>query len=128
MKTFNIRFRSEDKLRDYLYENEIIDSSDILIQVFSHKKDMNSIKNVTTLLQELLPSASLIGTTTDGEVIEGRILTDNIVISISVFEYSYIKSTVLVSKETSFERGVLLAMNLLKMIQKLSSFLLHLQT
>jgi signal transduction histidine kinase len=114
MKTFNIRFRSEDKLRDYIYENEIIDSSDILIQVFSHKKDVNDINKITSLIYELLPSATLIGTTTDGEVIEGRILTDNIVISITVFEHSYLKSILLESQEASFDRGVLLANDLIE--------------
>ncbi len=109
MKTFNIRFRSDEKLRDYIYEHQIIDSSDILIQVFSSQKKPDEIQKITTLLNELLPSACLVGTTTDGEVIEGRILTGNIVISISIFEHSSLKSTFLKPKEDSFVIGVDLA-------------------
>ena len=109
MKTFNIRFRSDEKLRDYIYENQIIDSSDILIQVFSHQKKHNEIQKITLLLNELLPSAAVIGTTTDGEIIEGRILTSNIVISITVFDYTSLKSTFLESQSDSYSAGVTLA-------------------
>ena len=115
MKTFNIRFRSDEKLKSYIYENEIIDSEDILIQVFSHQKKHDEIENITALLHELLPSATLIGTTTDGEIIEGRILTSNTVISISVFEHSTLKSTFIEPKLDSFETGEALAK---KIIQK----------
>jgi len=90
MKTYNIRFRSDEKLRDFIYEKEILDSSDVLIQIFSYQKQHQQIRKITTMLDELLPSATVIGTTTDGAVIEGRILTSNTVISITVFEHSYI--------------------------------------
>jgi signal transduction histidine kinase len=114
MKSFNLRFRSEDKLRDYIYEHEIIDSSDVLIQIFSHQKEINSIKHVTSLLKELLPSAILIGTTTDGEVIDGRILTGNIVISITIFEHSTLNYTILEPSSDSFKTGALLAKSIVK--------------
>jgi signal transduction histidine kinase/small ligand-binding sensory domain FIST len=109
MQTFNIRFRSDEKLKDYIYENQIIDSKDILIQVFSHQKKHNEIQKITLLLNELLPSASVIGTTTDGEVIEGRILTLNIIISITVFDYSSLKSAFLEPQPDSYRTGVTLA-------------------
>ncbi len=109
MKTFNIRFRSDEKLRDYIYEHQIIDSSDVLIQVFTHQKKHDEIQKITDVIRQLLPSATLIGTTTDGEIIEGRILTANTVVSISVFEHSSLKSTFLEPKSDSFESGVSLA-------------------
>ncbi len=109
IKTFNIRFRSDEKLRDYIYENQIIDSNDILIQVFSHQKKHNEIQKITQLLNELLPTATVIGTTTDGEIIEGRILTGNTIISITVFEHSSFKSTFLEFQTDSFDAGVTLA-------------------
>jgi nitrogen-specific signal transduction histidine kinase len=112
MQTFNIRFRSEEKLRDFIYEKEIIDSGDILIQIFSHQKRKEKIQKIVTLLDELLPASTIIGTTTDGEVIDGRILTQNIVISITLFEHSCVKSIFLNSIESSFDSGVLLAKKL----------------
>jgi hypothetical protein len=114
MKTFNIRFRSDEKLRDYIYENQIIDSSDILIQVFSHQKKHDDIQKITTVLKELLPSSTLIGTTTDGEIIEGRILTANSVISISIFEQSTVKSTFLKPTQDSFATGESLAKDIIQ--------------
>ena len=114
MKTFNIRFRSEEKLRDYIYLKEITDSSDILIQVFSHQKKHDEIQEVINLLKELLPSATVIGTTTDGEIIEGRILTKDIVISISTFEHTTLISSIQEPKENSFETGVSIAKKIVK--------------
>ncbi|MCH9813197.1 MAG: FIST C-terminal domain-containing protein [Epsilonproteobacteria bacterium] len=109
MKTFNIRFRSDAKLRDFIYENQITDSQDILIQVFTHLYDTDKIKRITSLLCEILPSAKIIGTTTDGEAIEGRILTSNTVISITLFDHSYLKTQLLDDVDDSFEAGSKLA-------------------
>ncbi len=114
MKTFNIRFRSDEKFKDFIYENQITDSDDILIQIFSHQKEHKEILKITTLISSLLPSATIIGTTTDGEVIDGRILTENIVISISIFEHTTLKSAFLEYKDQSFETGVCLAKKILK--------------
>ncbi len=114
MKTFNIRFRSEEKLRDYIYLKEITDSCDILIQVFSHQNRHEKIQEVTNLLNELLPSATVIGTTTDGEIIDGRILTKDIVISISSFEHTSLLSTMQTVNEDSFQTGVLIGKKIIK--------------
>jgi signal transduction histidine kinase len=113
MRTFNIRFRSEEKLRDFIYQKEITDSCDILIQVFSHQKQRDKIEKIVSLLDELLPTSTIIGTTTDGEVIEGRILTQNIVISMTLFDDSSVKSTFLKPLSSSFDSGVFLAKELL---------------
>ena len=114
MKTFNIRFRSDEKLRDFIYEKQIIDSNDILIQIFSNEKELNKIQKITKLLSELLPTSTMIGTTTDGEIIEGRILTGNIVISITVFDNSYLKSHILNFKDQSYESGVCLGQEIIQ--------------
>ncbi len=109
MKTFNIRYRSDEKLRDFIYENQLIDSSDILIQIFSSQNKVNNILSITNLLYELLPSASVIGSTTDGEIIDGRILTENIVISLTIFNHSYLKTALVETIDDSYKIGVELA-------------------
>jgi len=109
MKTLNIRYRSDEKLRDFIYENQIIDSSDILIQIFSSQSKIDNILSITNLLYELLPSASVIGSTTDGEIIDGRILTENIVISLTIFKHSHLKSALIETIDDCYEVGVKLA-------------------
>lgn len=113
MKTYNIRYRSHDKLNDFLYANEIVDSSDILIQIFSHDCNTQKIKEITSYLKNILPSAHIIGTTTDGEILEGRILTKNIVLSFSLFEKTQIKSTLIPLEEDAFSVGQKLSESIL---------------
>ncbi len=105
MKTYNIRYRSHDKLHDFLYTNEIVDSSDILIQIFSYELNTNKIKEIVSQLKNLLPSAKIIGTTTDGEILDGRILTKDIVLSFTLFEHTKLTSKLLPLDNDSFAIG-----------------------
>ncbi len=93
MKTFNIRYRSLDKLEDFIYEYEIIDCPDLLIQVFSYEIDPVKIKSVISNLNKYFPKAHIIGTTTDGEIINGRIMTKDIILSFTIFETTKLSSS-----------------------------------
>ncbi len=93
MKTFNVRYRSLDKLEDFIFEHEIIDCPDLLIQVFSYEINPKKIKIVISNLRELFPKAHMIGTTTDGEIINGRIMTKDIIISFTLFETTRLLSS-----------------------------------
>ncbi len=93
MKTFNVRYRSLDKLEDFIFEHEIIDCPDLLIQVFSYEINPRKIETIVSNLKKLFPRAHMIGTTTDGEIINGRIMTKDIIISFCLFETTKIVST-----------------------------------
>ncbi len=112
MKTYNIRYRSHDKLHDFLYSNEIVDSSDILIQIFSYELNSDKIKEIVKYLKTALPSAKIIGTTTDGEILDGRILTKNIVLSFTLFEDTKLTSKLLPLDNDAFKIGEDLAQSI----------------
>ncbi len=114
MKTFNIRYRSIVKLKDFLENNAIYDHKKIFIQIFTSIRSYEKILTLSRTIQELLPSATIIGATTDGEIIDGKVLTDNTIISITIFEKTVLKSISIEGINEPFEKGIKLAEKLIK--------------
>jgi signal transduction histidine kinase len=105
MQTFHLRYRSLDKLKDYIFEHEIIDAPNLLIQIFSYSTDSEKLQMILHNLRTLFPLAHILGTTTDGEIFDGRILTKDISLTFSVFEHTTLKSHMLDLDHRSFENG-----------------------
>ncbi len=102
MKTYNTRFRSVEKLKEFLLSKDIKNSSASLVQIFSARVDQNKIKNIITIVQNLLPNSTIIGSTTDGEIVNGRVLKDNIVLSFTFFEKTTIEAGLVTFKEHNY--------------------------
>ncbi|MEA3289976.1 MAG: FIST N-terminal domain-containing protein, partial [Campylobacterota bacterium] len=64
---------------------------------------------IRKIILELLPNAVIIGSTTDGEILNDRVTTDKTVISCSVFEKSRLKAVYQDHLEDSFETGKAIA-------------------
>ena len=64
----------------------------ILIQVFSSRIDQGWIESITETVEKELPGAVIVGTTTVGEIANGRLFIGTTVLSFSFFEMSYVKS------------------------------------
>jgi len=92
LRVYNFIFQDSDKLNDYLIQNNIIDQPNILIQIFSGIIDENKIKDIVSSIKKQLPSSHIIGSTTAGEILDGKMLDETITISISVFEKTVVKS------------------------------------
>ncbi|MCW8838119.1 MAG: ATP-binding protein [Thiovulaceae bacterium] len=112
MKTFNLYYRSKDELKSFLNENNIVDSQSLLIQVFTSKNDEEFIASLCSTINTLLPSSSLIGATTDGEIKDGIVSTMETVISFSIFEKTSLKTYISLVYEDYFSAGVNLAKDL----------------
>jgi len=116
MKTYNYKIINDPihKIIDFdLFKNE----QNVLIQIFCGQGKSKYQKTLDELNQHL-PNALCIGSTTDGEIYQDEVCTKSIILSISVF-----KQTSLISasskKEDSFERGVDLASKLVTKNSKL---------
>ncbi|RUM67689.1 MAG: hypothetical protein DSZ05_02195 [Sulfurospirillum sp.] len=109
MQTYNLRYRSLDKLKEYIFEHEIIDSTSLLIQIFSYTIETEKLDILLRHLHTLFPSAHIVGTTTDGEIFDGRILTKDIMLSFSQFDHTEINSYMLPLENESFTCGQKLA-------------------
>jgi len=90
--TLNHHYHDDATLRNWLEENNLADKAQCLIQFFCGQPKENTVRHIASVLVEELPLAHIIGATTDGEIIQDRILTESIVISCSVFEKSTLRS------------------------------------
>ena len=106
MKSLNISVNSLDELKKYIEVQNIQDSNTLLIQVFSGWTKKGDIQSIIDLLSKKLPSAFLVGSTTDGEISSGRVSTNRVSVSFTKFEKTQLKKALIISKEkNSFELG-----------------------
>jgi len=101
MKLLNHRFSTIKKLS--LFIEKLNKNNEIFIQVFCG--DFNSLKlqSVLDLLTTQLPSSNLIGSSTAGEICNGVISRNNILISFSLFEN--VKINTYYFSNSNFESG-----------------------
>jgi len=108
MQLFNHIYSKEEDLSSFVKQNRIIDSSGILVQLFSGIVVEEHLKQVSNNISKLLPSATIIGATTGGEIMDGKVTDNQTILSISVFEHTQIKSH-FISNSDSFISGEIIA-------------------
>lgn len=95
MKIFNYTIKNINQLKAFLWSPKIHlnakKAKSILVQVFSSQTDQAWIEKITHAIEVKLPTAILVGSTTAGEIVEGRLQIGKTVVSISFFETASIK-------------------------------------
>ena len=92
MQTFNIQYQDDTQLIDYINDNNIASYKNILVQVFSGIVDEKICLDISTLIKTHLKDANIIGTTTAGEILDGKMYDETILISFTVFKSTSIRS------------------------------------
>lgn len=110
MRTYNFCYET-GALQDLIDFGLFADEKNVLVQIFCGQ-DKEVLTYVSSTLLYFLPNAIVIGTTTDGEVYGDSITTLRTIISISVFEHTFIKTAYIQDKD-SFQCGVKLASELI---------------
>ncbi|AXH15953.1 diguanylate cyclase [Malaciobacter mytili LMG 24559] len=116
MKCYNYNLNNKN-LENVINFEKFKDKKNILVQIFcgnNHKV----FKKINSYIQKNLPQATIIGATTDGEIIEDKVTTLNSIISISIFDKTSLVSD-FSTLEDSFENGKELATKLIKEDTKL---------
>lgn len=114
MKTISTYFTSQVELQSFIKKNVLIDSSQLLIQVFTGNNDVTFIMQLTDFFANHFPLSHLIGATTDGEIQDGYVTTNETVISFSVFETVKLKTYICDTFENYFQAGQNLASHIVK--------------
>ncbi len=86
MKTKSICFSSIKLLDSFITDNGYLAEKTLLIQIFS--SDLGN-KNLNSILEHLttkLPNSVIIGATTDGEILDGKAVSDQTVLSFTTFD------------------------------------------
>ena len=121
MQTINLICNELGDIAKFVEQNKLHHQRNILIQVYSGVNDKKHLKELQQELNVQLPHAYVIGTTTDGEIIDGAITTNKVMISFTIFTNTRMKCALFSFEEylTSFEMGTNLACELVETDTKL---------
>jgi len=106
MKQYNHIYTTSDDFAKFLQSQNIeLDSSQILVQIFTSLKDTTSLQALLDTIDESLPHATVVGSSTAGEISNAEMLEESTVVSISLFQKSKIIPYKMV-KDDSYELGL----------------------
>ncbi|ADN10118.1 sensor domain-containing diguanylate cyclase [Sulfurimonas autotrophica] len=92
MKSFNMLFQDEKSLDEFITLHPIDEAKNLFVQIFSGVVDIDIFMKISRILKEKLPHANIIGTTTNGEIFDGEMLEEGVVLSFGVFKSSKVMS------------------------------------
>jgi len=92
MKTFNTLFTTLYELESFIFQNRIEQSKSVLVQIFTGLIDEIFIQSLINSLKNIVPHIQIIGSTTDGEILDGKVVELGTVLSFSVFEHTTIQT------------------------------------
>ena len=95
MTTFNIVYESPQQF-DLLIQEHIKELSEgsVLVQIFSGIIDKHYCLEVAKDIKSKIPHSNIIGTTTAGEIFEGKMLDEHVIVSLSVFDKTNLASNI----------------------------------
>ena len=84
----------------------------VLIQVFSGELDDEAVRRTVVKLGSVLPGATLLGTTTAGEIVEGQSLDQSVIVNVTCFSDATIRCALVTQNDNLVEAGEQLAAQL----------------
>lgn len=113
MRQINHIYKSLKELKNKLELDHVsFLSENILIQIFSSILDKKQIQKKLDAINTLFPNATIIGSTTAGEIFNGKMLENNFLLSISIFEKTTLISAS-ATHEDSKQLGTIIGKSLL---------------
>ncbi|HYK74981.1 MAG TPA: EAL domain-containing protein [Pseudoneobacillus sp.] len=94
-ETKSCLYENEEQLLNYIEKNQLRNFPNLLIQVFSGFPGKQRIVEVQHLLKLALPNATVIGSSTAGEIFQGEVHDLQIVLSFTMFEQVELHSVLL---------------------------------
>ena len=88
MQLINHKYETLDRLQAFVERHVAGHGGRLFIQIFSGVTDRGVIEPVLELLHAKLPDAHLIGATSAGEIMNGKMASETIVIAFSLFEHA----------------------------------------
>lgn len=86
MKTKNLCFSGIKSLEQFLTDQQYASESNLLIQIFTSDLVNNYLSRILNVLITRLPHSVIIGSTTDGEIYDGKSVSGQTIISFSIFD------------------------------------------
>ncbi len=114
MQSINHYYENRDSLQLFITSHKIIDSSSLLIQIFT---DINEAAFIEQLLRELntfFLHARIIGATTDGQIADTEVSLNAAVINFTHFEKTSLEVAYFIHDDQGFSSGKALAQELVQ--------------
>lgn len=96
MKNVTYSFTDFNKLKAFLLSHEIQScynaSKSTLIQIFSSQDKVDLLIEIVATIEDIMPTTILVGTTSIGEILEGNLQVGTILLSISFFNDTVLKT------------------------------------
>jgi diguanylate cyclase (GGDEF)-like protein/PAS domain S-box-containing protein len=99
LKSFNTLYKNENQLNQFIIDSKIFGNENILVQIFSGLLDEELLLGLAKQIKKQLPTSHILGTTTSGEIMNGKMYDEGICISFSVFEDTKIKSKIILEED-----------------------------
>jgi len=114
LQTINTYYENRICLKNFITDNREVlfnkDNRAVFVQVFSGVCEMNYLSTISKQIRELIPGAQVIGTTTNGEIMNGLVTGLRTVLSFSVLCHSEIMVTLAEKSDgNDYELGRLIA-------------------
>ncbi|HEY9018190.1 bifunctional diguanylate cyclase/phosphodiesterase [Thiomicrospira sp.] len=115
MQTINHLYKSADALNHFL-KQDVFKHSSILLQVFTGQQDSVLVQTLLNAILNTHPQIKVIGASTSGEIVDGEVLNQQILLSFSFFESTQLANFYLA--DTSYQQGLELAKQALNLQAK----------
>ena len=112
MKSINTYYTTKENLKLFINDEKILDATSLLIQVFSANTSKDFISNLLSELTHFLPNSVIIGSTTDGEIMNGKVSSGKVVLSFTQFEHTSLETVAVEHKVDGFYSGQTIAKEL----------------
>jgi len=114
MKSYNLYYKNKNSIKLCINKNNIIDSKHILIQVFTSQSSLTHIQEILDNLNHYFPQSNIIGTTTDGEIMNGKVSENETVISFTEFSDTSVTTVGIKHQDRGFKTGQIMANEIIK--------------
>lgn len=112
MKSLNINYKSKNDLDEAKLTFGDKMPQHLLIQIFCGTPDKQHIAGLLSEVTSVFPGAVIIGTTTAGEIMDGKTLDNTSIVSITSFEKTRISTALITQNEDLYAAGEQLALTL----------------
>ena len=109
MKIYTYRFVSHEDFSAFIVQKELSLAPNIFVMCYSGIDDQAINQEILNSIKTLLPQASIMGSTTDGEIFETEVMVNSFVLSLTTFESTTLAIELFSAEEDSFKAGQLIA-------------------
>ena len=92
MQSYNLVYKDTKELYEFIKKHSLEKEENLFVQIFSGIVDVDYCVTLAKNIKEKLPEAEIIGTTTSGEISNGKMYDETTVISFSIFSHTHVIS------------------------------------